>query len=279
LPTRFELPEGPYTVTSNDTFDGYLRDGAPENVVTYLTTAVHETTHGYMGRMAFQLLAERSLPWGEGALAILVDHQPWLVRHTVSYPAVEMDATFPADAHTFRYDAYVVSDNPTLATQAYGVYGLLDELAAAYHGSRTTVDLWPWVRDESPADERVLVNYAVALDDAAAPPVEFEFFIVHYLVHARERHPDVYEAVLANAEFRGAFEELRAAYEALLAEIAALEPIVFALANERGADVGRRDGVLTLGGRLQRPENAAPFRAILTHLEEQPYREMLASLQ
>ena len=61
LPTRFELPEGAYEVTSPDTFDGYFRDGAVENVVTYMTTAVHETTHGYIGTMAFQLLAERGL--------------------------------------------------------------------------------------------------------------------------------------------------------------------------------------------------------------------------
>ncbi len=34
LPTRYELPEGPYTVSSSDTFDGYFRDSAIENVVT-----------------------------------------------------------------------------------------------------------------------------------------------------------------------------------------------------------------------------------------------------
>jgi hypothetical protein len=278
LPTRFELPEGPYTVSSSDGFDGYFRDGAVENVATYMDTGVHEMTHGYAGRMAFQLLAERGLPFDEGAVALPIDGQPWLVRFTATYPAIEMDATFPTDARTFLYGAYVNRDEPNLATQAYGVYGLLEELAAFYQGSRTTVDFWPWVRDEAPADGRVALNYAVALDATLAPHAEFELFILHWLLHARDHHPEIHAAVMANDEFRRAFAAVDEAYGALVASVNELEPAVHEFARSCGVEVERRDGRLVIGGNPQRPEEAAPLRAVHAHLQEESYRSILAAL-
>jgi hypothetical protein len=278
LPTRFELLEGAYTVSSSAGFDDYFRDGAVENVATYMDTGVHEMTHAYAGRMAFQMLAERRLPFGEGAVALPIDGESWLVRFTSTFPAMELDATFPADARTFLYGAYVTADQPTLGTQADGVYGLLEELAAYYQGSRTTVDFWPWVRDEAPADGRVALNYVVALDATLAPYAEFKLFILHWLLHAREHHAEIHAAVLANDEFRRAFAALDDAYGTLVAAVAALEPAVHEFARDCGVEVERRDGRLVIGGHPQRPEEAAPHRAVLARLAQEPYVSILAAL-
>ena len=102
LPTRYQLREGAFDVSSNDSFDGYFRDNAIEQVVTYMTTGVHEMTHGYAGRMAFQLLADRGLPYGDGALAFPGDDGPRLVRITSAFAAKELESTYPADVRTFR---------------------------------------------------------------------------------------------------------------------------------------------------------------------------------
>jgi hypothetical protein len=279
LPTRFELPEGPYEVASSDTFDGYLRDGAIESLVTYTTTAVHEITHGYIGRMGFQLLAERDLSFADGAQAIPIAGEPWLVRFTIRFPSVEMDETFPADARTSRYATYITPGEPRLGTQAEGVYGLLDELAASYQDARATVDFWPWVRDEARADARLIMNYAVLLDDLQRAHAELTLYVLHYLRHAHAHRPGVHAAVMGNDAFRRAFVAVHDGFAALVASVQALEPEVHAFARTRGVALARRDGQLLIDGHPQRPDEAAAIRAVRAHLEGEAYRSELAALR
>jgi hypothetical protein len=279
LPTTFELPEGPWTESSEDTFDGYFRDSAIDTVVTYMTTGVHEMTHGYNGRMGFQLLAERDLSYGDGAMAFPIGEAPQLVRFTPTFPSIELASTFPGDVHTFRYEGYIDPAQPTLGTQRYGVYGLLDEYVAGYTGMRTTVDFWPWVRDEAPVDAQLIINYAVMIDDILGEYAEFRLFILHYMLHARDNHPDVYEAVLANDDFRAAFVAVDDAFGQLAADARALEPEVWALAVSRGVRIDKVDGVLRIDGYPQREADAVRRVAVFAYLEQDAYRAISDALR
>lgn len=276
LPTEFTTVDGgPWKFGPPQSFDAYLSDGAVENHVTYLGTGVHEISHAYAGRMAFQLMVDRGVPHGRGAEAILADGEPWLVPYTDTYPAIEMDATYPDDARTFHYSVYIGPDvTANQSTQSQGAYGLLDELAAYYQGARTTVDLWPWVRDEAGGDEWVAINYAVALDAERRSYAQMKFFLLHYVLHAREHKPDVYAALMANETFWRAYADVDEAYAALAATIDELEPTVWAFASTRGVDIERRDGSILIGGHPQQASAAAPYRAVLAHLGEEPYRSM-----
>ena len=71
------------------------------------------------------------------------------------------------------------------STQSDGVFGLLDEWCAYYHGSHTTVDLWPWVRDEAPRHPDVISDYVASLHKIGQPYAEFKLYILHYLAHER----------------------------------------------------------------------------------------------
>jgi hypothetical protein len=282
LPESFTLVDGgPWKVPKGEGFDSYLRDGAVENVAKYLSTAVHEITHGYTGQMGFQLLVDRGLPYGEGAQAILADGDPWLVPYTARFPSLEMDATFPADARPSRYDGYIGPDAPAnLGTQVHGVYGLVDEYAAYYQGARTLVDLWPWVRDVAPADPWLAVNYAVDLDAEVAAYADFTLYILHYLVHARDHQPAVYEGVTANDGFRQAFIDVHDAYAALVVTMEELEPAAHAFAATRGVDLARRDdGALMIGSSPQQLDEVAPRRAARAYLDQEPYRSMLETIR
>jgi hypothetical protein len=279
LPTTFEMLGGPVTITSTASFDKYFPDGNLEHVTRYMDTGVHEVTHGYIGRMAFQMLSERKTSYR--ALAIPVDAEvPHLVRVPEVYPSIEMLATFPADARGLRFVHYIdTPDEPLLATQQLGLYGMMDEWSAYYQGARTTVEMWPWVRDEVGNDQWSLINYAVQLDDSITPHAEFKLYILHYLLYAREHHPEVYRAAMANTELKAAFADLDRAYGALVASIAELEPVMLETARDRGAPVSKRDGVLYIGSSGQRPENAVVYRAVLAHLAETPYQDLLAELR
>lgn len=267
LPGRFVLGDTTITLSHSGGFGDYFADGAPAELVGNMGTAVHEVYHAYSSLMGYQLLVDARLPRADGVHAIYVGGAPLLVRYGPLYPAAEMDTTFPGDARSFRYPTYVSPSQPTQSTQSEGVYGLLDEWAAYYHSSRTQLDFWPWVRDEAPADARLLWSYHVGVQDVWMPHVELKMFVLHYLLHAQRFRPDVYRALLADAGFRRAFVAVDAAYAALIAEGARLEPTIQAFARSRGVDLGRG---------VQR--DAAELAALQRYLASPPYRALAAEL-
>jgi hypothetical protein len=189
-----------------------------------------------------------------------------------------MDATFPADARTSRYHTYVSPSQDSQSTQVDGVFGLLDEFTAYYHGARTWVDFWPWLRDQAPASEQLLVNYVARFHEMWVPYAEFKLFILHYLLHARRHQPDVYQALIANPSFRRAFAACDDGYAALLAQAAQLEPTVHGLVRSRGLDADLVAGQLTFDGSPFTIRDDA-YPAVLRHLASPPYQEILAALR
>jgi hypothetical protein len=277
LPTTFQLPEGAYRFGEPHTFAQWLDDGALEMLPTRMSTAVHELAHGYAARMAFQLMADRGEELDGGGQAILADGEPWLVRFTPHFPSRELDPTFPSDARTTRYGAYIAGEHSEGSTQIYGVHGLLDEYAAYYLGNRTTLDMWPWVRDVAPTSTRLIMQYGVELDDLERAYTEITLYILHYLKHAREHRPDVYQALLASDDFRGAFGAVHAAFTALVDRARALEPEVWALARTRGVDLTREDGRFVIDGHPQRADDG--IVGARAHLASQTYQAELAALR
>ncbi len=170
LPSEFDLGNGrTMKVSHSKGFDDFFDDGAPENVVDYMSTAVHEVYHAYAGTMAYQLAVDGKVEVGDGVEALYVGGEPLLIAYSASYPAREMDSTFPADARTMRYATYVTESDALQSTQQYGAYGFIDEWAAYYNDARTIVDLWPGVRDESPSSERLAVNYVARFHEMWVP--------------------------------------------------------------------------------------------------------------
>jgi hypothetical protein len=257
---------------------GFIEDGAPENHVRYISTGVHEMTHAYASHEGIQLLVDRGLPYGDGAEAILGASDPWLVPYTDTFPAAELDATFPTDARTSRYAVYVSPASADQATQTRGAYGLLDELAAYYQDARTTLDLWAWVRDEAPADGHVVLDYVLQLDELHYAYAELAMYLLHYLAYARTAHPEIHDALLANDGFRGAVVDVVAGYRATIAAADALEPTVLSFARDRGVDLARRDGVLFLDGNPFHADQIDAYRALLAHLASDPYASTLDEL-
>lgn len=278
LPTRFVIGGTTTTLSHGQGFADYFDDGSPDNVADYMGTAVHEVYHAYSSVMGMQLLVDNHAPRPVDVEAVYLGRAPMLVTYSPHFPAREMDATFPPDARTRRYAIYVSPSGPNNGTQVEGVFSLLDELTAYYHESRVQLDLWPWVRDEAPASRRLLVYYAQALHKVGEPHAEFKLWILHYLLHAREHRPDVYQALLANQSFRRAFTAVDDAYYALEAETHALEPAVHAFTGSRGVYFGLYQGQLTFDGRpFEVLDPVLP--AVERTLSEKRYRDMLALLR
>lgn len=266
IPREFKFGASTFTLNNSGNFASYFDDNAPENVVDYMSTAVHEVYHAVSFRLGYQLLAQANATERVESEGFYVGGSPQLVRYSAVFPAREMNATFPADAHSTRYSIYVSPSNEAQSTQHDGVFALLDEWTAYLHDGRTILDFWPWVRDEAPRTRDVYVKYRSRFIEIWVPHAEFQLFILHYLVHAKLQRPEVYAALMSNESFRKAFVAADAAWTELLAAATALEPSVNALAPERGAG----------GTTFYRDETHA---AVVAHLAAEPYASLLAELR
>ncbi len=279
LPTSWKLNNSTFNLGSGAGFGTYFRDDKVDNTLRYMNIAVHEIYHGFSSRMAYKLFAESGALYGRrGGFAVFVSGQPRLVKYTITYPAREMVGTYPDAARTYRFGTYVSKTAENQSTQGLGVYGLLDEWIAYYHTAVTRVDFWRWVRDESPASRRLLLDYVSGLHEAWVPYAEIKLFILHYLHHARSHRPDVYKAVMANAGFRAAFRECDDAHQALLVRISKLEPVVHAFARGKGVNASLVNGRLTYNGRPSKVRNAA-YPEVVRQLSTERYRRILAALR
>jgi hypothetical protein len=231
-----------------------------------MSTSVHEVYHAISDRLGYQLLVEAKANEPVDCEGVYDGASSLLVRYSATYPSREMDASFPADARTTRYATYVSPSSETQSTQQDGVFGLLDEWTAYLHGGRTLLDFWPWIRDEAPHTRAVYVKFRGRFHTLREPYAELKLYILHYLVHARDQRPDVYQALVANESFRRAFVAADQAWTQLIADATALEPAIVAIAPERGA------ATTTYYGEDNYP-------AVLARLASEPYQSVLAELR
>lgn len=266
LPREFVFGQRTISLANSGDFGSYFDDGAPEHLVDYMSTAVHEVYHAVSFRLGYQLLVEAQATEPVDNEGFYAGGTPLLVRFSANYPARDMDASYPVDARTTRYATYVSPSSDSQSTQQDGVFGLLDEWTAYLHDGRTIVDFWPWVRDVAPRARQLYVTYRSRFHEMWVPYAEFKLFILHYLLHAREHRPDVYRALMTNDTFRRAFVAADDAWTDLLATASALEPAIIAIAGEReaGTTVFHRD---------------AAYPAVLAYLATEPYQAMLAELR
>jgi hypothetical protein len=266
LPNEFTVAGRKVTLSSTATFAKYFDTRSRDRVVDEMTTAVHEVYHAITTRLGYQLLVATNPHDLVDVQGLYTDGAPLLVHHNVTYPAREMNATYPADAKTFRYPTYVSPSGETNSTQTDGVFGLLDEWAAYYHGAHIVMDFWPWVRDVAPRTQDLYWIYRVRFHNMWVAYAEFKLFILHYVLHARTHRPDVHRALLANASFRRAFVETDDAWTELLDSATQLEPAIASIATERGA------ARMNFGGE-------AAYPAVQRALASEPYQRVLAELR
>ncbi|MBD5162951.1 MAG: hypothetical protein HDT14_13265 [Oscillibacter sp.] len=148
------------------------------------------------------------------------------VKLTEVFDSVEMARNIPKDLQTFRYDTYV-SDaaGPSKASRQDGIYGLLNEFTAYYWGAHNDWTLqdydtirWHIIR-EVDENGRIHIWHDYALMNGPQSYAEFRYWILQYMLYAKEHYPDVYQGILDNDSFRLAFSTI----DALFGDIALRE--------------------------------------------------------
>lgn len=149
-----------------------------------LGTVVHEQLHGYTSSAGWK---SEYIYTGGG--------QSILVPFTQVFDTAEMAALIPEELRSFRYDTYVGEEaSPYMASRQFGVYGLLDEYTAYCWGMHNDLAMMDYWSDNAYSINNTFVAY-----------MEFRFYILRYMLYAKENYPAVYEGILKNDAFRQAF--------------------------------------------------------------------------
>ncbi len=116
---------------------------------------------------------------------------------TPLFDSREMADEIPETLRTERFPVYIDTDVDSKASRQEGVYGLLDEFTAYYWGFHDTVMLEPFVDQ----DGEYRFNFASTYYSWA----EFRYYILKYILYAKDHYPDVYQGIVDNEDFGAAF--------------------------------------------------------------------------
>ena len=164
-----------------------------------LSTAVHEECH--IAGFSDNSFIRRSYYVGGGY--VVLDKTP-------VFDSKEMIGTIPQSLRTFRFDTYLGSTAPAnMASRCEGPYGLLDEYNAYCWGTNNELKTFDYCMRSG---KRAWSNSWLA-------QAEFRYYILRYMLYARDYHPDVYQGILNNYSFRQAFTMVDTRFEAVVREL------------------------------------------------------------
>ncbi len=165
-------------------------------------TAVHETCHGYN----FEIGKAK----GFGYQGYFITSNVIIVVPQKSiYNSIELNRMIPDSIHKsiVRYDSYIGGDTISqITSKVNGIYGLLDEFSAYYHGTKAEMELFNYydsLSDKNPPES--WANYLKPLEGELYSYYEFKLFISWYLGYARKYHEQVYLDCMNNKPLRIAF--------------------------------------------------------------------------
>ena len=204
-----------------------------------LNTVVHETCHSYQHQIGGG--------W-DYAGYFLGEGKTLRLKMGKVYDSYELSRQIPSalKSEIGRYETYIEGD-PRLISRQDGIYGLLDEMSAYYHGAKADVEMIDYFHEKCPQGsyecwgEGYLTHPVSTL--TALP--EFRILIAWYLKHAKNRHPEVYRECMNNRQLRVAFTVIEQNFEDLVETFNEIRKDQILTLNDAGSDVRlEEDGFL-----------------------------------
>lgn len=215
MPVEFTMGNMQVSLSEQTDFMNYIDRYKHLDILDEIGTAVHESCHGYESRKPYSLIASGHLPFNfedRYSVYFVSEEEEYLVKHTNTFPSIEMAADVPGRYRTFRFDTYINTRQEFLGTQQKGIYGLMDELTAYYNGFKTLVLNFPEYQEIARKNSKMYLAY---IEHAASQKVayyEFKFYILHYLNHASIHYPEMYRELLNNEPLKLAYSAVSKAY-------------------------------------------------------------------
>lgn len=255
-------PDGWLFLRWDETDFGLYTEAAFE-LVDNLGTAVHEVFHGFCN----------SAPYG-WQYHYLGDGFYVMVECADTYDSEEMTEWIPEELHTLRYEEYVAPGCGNMASNVRGIYGLLNEFNAYWTDTNYDISMFDYFcAQEQTVD--AWRYYIRGCENSRQAYAEFRYFILTYLLYAKENYPDDYQEMMENDALRYAFKTVEQNYASA---IETYEYQLWQLANGQipGTieNIEVTDSFVWFGG-TGIGRFTADYKKLMTAMEAPEYVEMM----
>jgi len=273
-----------------DDFMEFVRGDSEKSVLGAVNMVVHETSHTYSALLALQLCEKITGKTGSRCGSYhayrVGKGKTILVKRTAVFNTGEMADSIPPSLRTFRYKLYVSPDTNkggyVIGSKAFGVYGLLNEFDAYYHGNRAAFDMYPYYRDRMGPGPAKWHDYFSGVNRSFSAGLEFKFFILKYIQYAKNRHPDVYRAIMENRDFASAYLAVEKNHQDLVRDYYNVKKEVSAALGKEGYTFTEDDTNMFIGKAPHRFGSSNHMRDYILlkgELEKEEYRTLVEELQ
>lgn len=191
-----------------------------------MDTGVHESVHGYS-------FSEASI----NSEAIYIGNQKSIrVPYTNVFRSKQMSTSIPKKLRTFRWDTYVGHPSANLASDVYGVYGLLNEFMAYCWGMNAEMALFDYYKAQNATPQNWL-EFINGGANGRQSYAEFKYYILHYLVYAKQHYPSIYRGIIENRNFLNAYQTIERKYAKLITKYEKRLKDIKSLLEKQGCQV------------------------------------------
>lgn len=198
--------------------DDHRSNTIEEAIPSDMDTAVHESCHGYTSYGSSGFYNNYTGNYMRGQERIYIGSgESVIVEMTPGFDSKEIVPEVPEELRTYRFDTYIDTDDDLMASRQHGVYGLLNEFTAYCWGNNNTDMLYRFMVEKrfgspylshDPGGWHEVGNYFSY--------AEFRYYILKYILYAKEHYLGVYDAILANDSFRKAFTAIDTKFKSVV---------------------------------------------------------------
>lgn len=249
-PSEFTIDGMKISLGEHLDYGAYIPGNSEKDIIRSLSTIVHEVCHGYASHLAWKTLQDQNIAFSfDDAFSYyyLSDQRSILVKETPVFKSREIDRIFPDSLRTHRYEMYIYPSDPMMGTQQKGIYGLLDELIAYYHGTRMSVDLYEYYKAIASESGQEWLDYLDGVGSTYFAHKEFKLYIMQYLMYAEQYQPDMYREIIENEPFVTAFLIVDEKFSNLIQRFFGLKKELMTDLRQRGVDVSEENDFLFIG--------------------------------
>lgn len=126
------------------------------------------------------------------------------VAETKIFPSNEMIQIIPEELrNTARFNTYI-NTSEKLSSVTDGIYGLMNEYTAYSWGMNNTISLYDYYKTYAKTTDD-WHQYIVDGANGRMAYAEFRYYILTYMLYAKEHYPDIYQSIVKNLELKRAF--------------------------------------------------------------------------
>lgn len=213
------------------------------DLVKSANTVVHEMNHGYTSKLFLKIFMDEGKKLDEGKYSVfyLGNGEKRMVKHTPVFETKLINSIYPKELIFHRYKNYIYPSRPMLGAQQNGIYGLLDEFNAYYHGTKTTCDFFGYYLKNinNPDGWRdFLMDYYATFNAY----LEFKTYILTYLIYAKQNNEDIYKQIIQNADFLYVFKKTDDNFTTLFSNFKKLKMKISSEMQLKGIALEEKDG-------------------------------------